>query len=94
MLQKVDVLILKRRCASVVGNVILKGRCASVVGNVIHSVTSKQYPTFSVDESRNPNLAVWQMMLKLLCFKDVKSLITCISVFGFVCCFAGYCGML
>jgi len=64
MPQKVDVLI-------------LKGRCASVVGNVIHSVASKQCPTFSfsVDESRNPNLAVWQMMLKLSCFKEVQLLV-------------------
>jgi len=25
-----------------------------------------------VDESRNPNLALWQMMLKLWCFKDTE----------------------
>jgi hypothetical protein len=80
MLQKIDV-------------PILKGRCASVVGNAIHSVTSKQCPTFSVDEGRNLNLAVWQMMLKLLCFKDVESSITCFSVFDFVCCFTGCCGV-
>ncbi len=27
----------------------------------------KQCPTFSVDESRNPNSVVWQMMPKLFC---------------------------
>jgi hypothetical protein len=35
-------------------------------------VTKKHSPTFYVDESRNPNSTLWQMMLKLLCFKDIE----------------------
>jgi hypothetical protein len=30
-----------------------------------------------MNEGKNPNLAMWQMMPKLLCFKDVESPITC-----------------
>jgi hypothetical protein len=30
-----------------------------------------------MNENKNPNSIVWQMMLKLLCFKDTESLITC-----------------
>jgi hypothetical protein len=42
-----------------------------------------------MNENKNPNSALW--LLKLLCFKDAESSITCVSIFGFVCCFAGYC---
>jgi len=44
-----------------------------------------------MNEGKNPNLAMWQMMPKLLCFKDVKSPITCFFIFGFICCYVGYC---
>ncbi len=46
-----------------------------------------------MNENKNFNSIVWQPMPKLLCFEDVESSITCFSFFGFVCCFAGYCGV-
>ncbi len=36
-----------------------------------------------MDESRNPNLALWQMMPKLLCFKDAKKFIYLFFCFWF-----------
>jgi hypothetical protein len=30
-----------------------------------------------MNEGKNPNLTMWQMMPKLLCVKDAKSPITC-----------------
>jgi len=36
-----------------------------------------------MDESRNLKSDGWQMMLKLLCFKDVESSISCFSFLVF-----------
>jgi hypothetical protein len=44
-----------------------------------------------MNESKNPNSDVWQMMLKLLCFKDTKSPITC---FLFLVLFLLFCKLL
>jgi hypothetical protein len=48
-----------------------------------------------MNESKNRNSTVWQMMPKLLCFKDAKSPIICylLFVFTFVCCFVRYYGV-
>ncbi len=44
--------------------------------------------------SKNLNsTTMWYMIPKLLCFKDAANLITCFCVFGFVYCFASYCGV-
>jgi hypothetical protein len=51
-----------------------------------------------MDENINLNLALWQMMLKLLCFKDIEKFnyffYLYFFVFGLVCCFVGYCGVI
>ncbi len=36
-----------------------------------------------MNESKNPNSVMWQMMLKLLCVKDAKSPITCFLFLAF-----------
>jgi hypothetical protein len=48
---------------------------------------------FYVDESRNPNLALWQSCQSHGVSRTTKSSISCFSIFGLVCCFAGYYGV-
>jgi hypothetical protein len=44
-----------------------------------------------MNESRNLKLDVWQMMPKLLCFKDTESPISYFLFLAMFCCVAGYC---
>jgi hypothetical protein len=44
-----------------------------------------------MNESRNPKSNGWHMMLKLLCFKDVKSLVSCFMFLALFCCFTNHC---